>query len=798
MTGTSTSLPNTAFRGAGTVSAVVISAIALAGAMLVPDALAAQGVDYQRAELLLSWHTSPLIAGDEVDPQWIEGSDRFWYRNKTGSGHQFVLVDPVRNTQGPLFDHARLAAAMSMANDTSYVPEKLPFDAFEFADGNEGVIEFSASKRRFECDIRAYACMVGDTLPDATPFVESPDERWEAFVMDHNLHIRPKGGGDTIQITDDGEEFYGYGLTYPRANMQRNDVVRRPDVYWSPDSRKLAVQRTDERGVEHHHYLSYTPQRPEHYSQPYALPGDSVIPLPTFHVLDLEPALVAEAESDSDGFDPSLVNNVKVELEPRPHQIQMGGSAVDSLWSRDSEKLYVAWQTRASKGAYLAEIDGATGAQTTLASDQGKTYVEFSQRNPSSWYVVEGGNDVFWWSERDGWAHIWRYDRSTGSATQVTSGAWAVGAVFRVDEAARQLYFTAYGREPGVPYNGRLYRVGFGGGPITTVAGEDGLHQVEFSPSGAYFVDTYSQIGVPPVTALKRASGAIVRTLEEADISGALAVGWRAPEVFRVKARDGVTDIYGLIHFPPNLDEGARYPVIDHIYPGPQRGSVGAWTFKDGGENFSLAELGFVVIQLDHLGTPHRSKAIHDAYYGDFNDNGIPDHISAIKQLAARYPFLDLDRVGIYGHSGGGFASTDAILRFPDFFHVAVSGAGNHDNASYNIYWAEKYQGLLVADSASGTTNFTEEANKTHAANLQGKLLLMHGDMDDNVHPAMTVQLVDELIKANRDFDLIWAPDRAHGLNEPYFIRRRWDYFVRHLLGKEPPSQYEITRPTGE
>ncbi|MYJ17640.1 MAG: prolyl oligopeptidase family serine peptidase, partial [Gemmatimonadetes bacterium] len=223
---------------------------------------------------------------------------------------------------------------------------------------------------------------------------------------------------------------------------------------------------------------------------------------------------------------------------------------------------------------------------------------------------------------------------------------------------------------------------------------------------------------------------------------------------------------------------------------------VGEWEFKGGCENFALAQLGFVVVQIDHLGTPHRSKAFHDNYYGNFIDNGIPDHIAVIRQLAARYPFIDLDRVGIYGHSGGGFASTDAILRFPDFFKVAVSGAGNHDNRSYHIYWAEKYQGVMRTDS-TGTDSFEASANKTYAANLEGKLLLMHGDMDDNVHPAMTVQVIDELIKANRDFDLIWAPDRAHGLNEPYFIRRRWDYFVRHLLGVEPPSQYEIVRPTG-
>jgi dipeptidyl aminopeptidase/acylaminoacyl peptidase len=290
--------------------------------------------------------------------------------------------------------------------------------------------------------------------------------------------------------------------------------------------------------------------------------------------------------------------------------------------------------------------------------------------------------------------------------------------------------------------------------------------------------------------------GRVIRTLEEADISQLEEIGWTPPRVFSVKARDGITDIYGVMFLPTDFDSTRTYPIIDHIYPGPQVGSVGQWRWSTGGEERALAELGFVVVEIDHLGTPLRSKAFHDNYYGFFGDNGLPDHISGIQQLAARHGFIDIDRVGIYGHSGGGFASTDAMLRHPDFFKVAVSGAGNHDNRSYNIYWAEKYQGLLKKDSVSGKDNFEMSANQTMAANLKGRLLLMHGDMDDNVHPAMTIQVVNELIKANKDFDLIWAPDRAHGLNEPYFVRRRWDYFVQNLMGVMPPREYEIRRPT--
>lgn len=813
-------LGRTAGLGAHAKTALVAGLAAVAAAIATTP-VQAQEVDYHRAELLLGWHTSPLVAGGPVVPNWINDTDRFWYRNSTGAGHEFTFVDPTANEKRPLFDHYRLAAALSMAADTSYVPEKLPFEEFEFVDGDEARIAFETGERRFACDIMAYMCEAGDTLPDPDPFVESPDERWEAFVMDHDLYLRPTEGGDTIRLTTDGEEFNGYGLAYPRPNDLKNERTRRPVVRWSPDSRKVLVQRMDQRGVDHHHYVSYTSQRTEHYSQPYALPGDSVVPLPAFHLLDLTETLAAAEEADgpsqadgpgraagpgqADGPDdagariePPAPANVRVVLEPRPNRLYLNGSQVDSLWSADSRFVYVNWETRASKSNHLAEVDAATGEFRIVAGDSSKTFVEFSQRNPVSWFVSESTDDAFWWSERDGWAHVWRFSKDGTVKNQVTSGPWAVGAIWHVDEAARRIYFTAYGREEGVPYYGRLYSVGYDGSGMRTVAGEVGNHRIAVSPSGRFFVDAWSTIGDPPVSQLRRLDGgAVVRTLEEADVSKLEAVGWRPPEVFTVKARDGTTDIHGLIYFPDDVDGSRLYPVIDHIYPGPQVGSVGSWTFKSGGEDFSLAKLGFVVIQLDHMGTPHRSKAFHDVYYGDFNDNGLPDHVSAIKQLAARYPFMDLERVGIYGHSGGGFASTDAMLKYPDFYKVAVSGAGNHDNASYNIYWAEKYQGLLVADSASGTSNFTDEANKTHVANLKGKLLLMHGDMDDNVHPAMTVQLIDELTKANKDYDLVWAPDRAHGLNEPYFVRRRWDYFVRHLLGAEPPVEYEIRRPEG-
>jgi len=764
---------------------------------------AQQTPDYHRAEQFLNWNSSLMVSGDVVTPVWLEDGNRFWYRNKTNAGTEFLLVDPVANTQRPAFDHARLASAMSVAKDTAYEPHKLPFATFGYAKGSNGVIEFNASRRRWSCDIQQYVCTHADTLRNVNRYVGSPDSTMEAFASGHNIWVRQKGSTDSTQLTTDGELYWSYGVTAPRPSQLQNlregasPRLPRANLRWSPDSRRIAVYRTDERNVAHMHYISYTPQRPRHFSQPYALPGDSIVPRPNLHIIDV-----------------ATKKNVPLKIEPVATQLQLGGSPLDSLWSADSRHIHFSFLTRGSKGIYLAEGDAETGAVRILAADSAKTWVETNPQGRPSWLVTKDDAQAIWWSERDGWAHLYRYRinppsamlakastndgaaASTGAAVvvnQITSGAWAVGDVLHVDQDRGIIYFTARGREPGLWYNARLYRVNYDGSGLTLLTPEDANHNVRFSPSGRFIVDTYSTFEQPPITVLRSpADGRVIRKLQEADISRLNAIGWKPGQVFTVKARDGVTDIHGVMWLPSNLDPNRKYPIIEYIYPGPQVGSVGQWAWQTGGEHRAMAELGFIVVQLDHLGTPLRSKAFHDNYYGNFIDNGLPDHIVALKQLAAQNPFMDLDRVGIWGHSGGGFASTDAILRYPEFYKVAVSGAGNHDNRSYNIYWAEKYQGLMKKDTVSGSDNFASSANKTYAKNLKGKLLLMHGDMDDNVHPAMTIQLVDELIKANRDFDLLIAPNRNHGLNEPYFIRRRWDYFVRHLMGAEPPRDYEI------
>ena len=754
--------------------------------------------DYNRAVQLLSWNTETLVLGGPVAPNWMPDGNRFWYRTRVQEGHEFTLVDPVRNSKRPLLDRHRLAAALSLAADTSYVGTKLPFESFEFLGGEEQ-ITFNANKKRFECDVSAYVCTVGDTLPDARAFVVSPDSTREVFMMGYDLYMRPFRGGDTVRLTNDGEEYFVYGAGAPSPSEIRRKQPRRPQVAWAPNSRRLAVMRPDERGVELMHYISYTLSRPVHYARPYALPGDSIIPQPVFHILDVPEELEGVA-SPGDSSSTHVLSNHQVRVDEEIWNLSFGGAAADSAWTEDSRTLFVDYFTRGAKKLTLAAVEAETGELRALAADSAQTNVIGNNwTGPKSFFVSRDQSTIIWWSERDGWAHLYRLDVATGQGKQLTSGPWTVGTLLHVDEDEGLLYFTGRGREPSHNiYYAHLYRMNWDGSGLTLLTPEDANHEIDFSPSGDFFVDVFSRIETPPTSVVRRSrDGRVVQALEETDVSLLEGLGWKPGQLFQVKARDGVTDIYGVIYLPPELDPTRKYPVIEHIYPGPFIGSVGSWSFKGGGEPFALASLGFVVVQVDHLGTPYRSKAMHDSYYGNMGDNGIPDHIAAVRQLAARFPFMDLDRVGIFGHSGGGFASTDAILRFPDFYKVAVSGSGNHDQRSYGVHWGPLYQGLFQKDTVKGGDNYESQANQLIALNLQGKLLLMHGDLDDNVHPAMTIQVVNQLILHNKDFDLIIAPDRAHGLNEPYFIRRRWDYFVRNLMGVEPPKEFQIVRPGG-
>lgn len=742
-----------------------------------PDALSAD--DYARAERFLIQNTAPLLHGGSVRPTWLDG-DRFWYRNTIAEGAEFVLVDPSRPTRERAFDHARLAAALSYAAGETYEAFDLPFRTFELtADGRS--MSFEVGDRAYTCDLRRYRCTSAEAEPGPDRnAVVSPDGRRAAFIRSHDLWVRDLETGTETRLTRDGMEDFGYGTN--NAGWVKSD---RPVLAWSPDSRKIATFQHDARGVGYMYLTSTGVGHPELQAWRYPLPEDTVIFRISRVVIDVDA--------------PGGPNVVRLQMPPDQHRssvcdhVSCRGTFADVEWSQDASQLAFVSSSRDHKRATLRVADAATGAVRDVIEEVEETFFESGYRT-WNWRFLPESDEVIWFSQRDDWGHLYLYDLATGRLkNRITQGDWNVLQVLRVDPDSRRVWFIGNEREPGDPYFMYLYSVRLDGSDLRLLTPDSAHHAVSLSPSGAYFIDAASTPTTPPVTVLRDMDGREVMTLEQADASELLATGWQPPMPFTVKARDGETDLYGMLFRPTHFDPSLRYPVVNYIYPGPQSGSVGSRSFSPAHRDHeALAELGFVVVALDAMGTPMRSKSFHETYYGNMGDNGLPDQVGAIRQLGERFPWMDLGRVGVWGHSGGGFASTDAILRYPDFYKVAVSEAGNHDNRNYEDDWGEKWQGLLVTNP-DGTTNYDNQANQLLAENLEGKLLLAHGTMDDNVPYYNTMVVVNALINANKDFDLLLLPNRRHGFAmEPYMVRRRWDYFVRWLLGAQPPANYEV------
>ena len=770
-----------------------VPAIALAAAAAAITAVAAQAqqaarqltaADYGRAEQFLGYNTVPLVLGANVRPAWLAG-DRFWYRNTIPDGAEFVLVDPARKTRARAFDQVRLAAALSRAADTTYDATHLPFTRFDFgADGRS--ITFDVRNRTFSCALSGESCTAARRPESAIPpnAVVSPDSTRAAFIRDWNLWVKDLASGRETQLTTDGVKDFGYATD--NAGWIHSD---RPILLWSPDSRKIATFQQDERGVGDMYVVETRVGHPVLQAWHYPLPGDSVITTIQRVIVDLAGPKVVRLQMPADQHRSTLCDHIACSFGP-------GGGWADVYWSPDASRLVFVSTSRDHRDEKLRVADAATGQVRDVFEEQVKDFFE-SGFNKVNWQPLWATSEVLWYSERSDWGHLYLYDLASGRLkSQLDSGAWKVLQVLRVDEASRTIWFTAAGREGGDPHFRRLYSERMDGTHLQLLTPEDGDHDVTLAPDGRYFVDSWSKPDVPPATVLRDAAGKLVLTLQAADISRLVATGWKPPLPFTVKARDGKTDLYGLMYRPTNFDSTRRYPIVNNVYPGPQTGSVGTRSFVAArGDCQALAELGFVVVQLDAMGTPMRSHSFMAAYYGDMGDNGLPDQVAAMQQLARRYPWIDVDRAGIYGHSGGGFAAADAMFRYPDFFKVGVSEAGNHDNREYEDDWGEKWQGLLTT-GPGGTTDYDNQANQLQAQNLKGKLLLAHGTTDDNVPPYNTLLVVDALIKANKDFDLLLLPNRRHGFGgEPYMVRRRWDYFVRYLLGAEPPTGYELKPP---
>ena len=738
----------------------------------------AQAPDYARAEKFMGYNTTPLVYHAGVRATWLP-DDRFWYRTTMPEGSAFVLVDPARGTREPAFDHSKVAAALSAAAGAKYDAFHLPFTEFERS-GDGKTISFSVRTRRWKCDLQDYKCAADPAA--ARNEALSPDKQRAAFIRDYNLWVRDAATGKETQLTADGVKDFGYATD--NAGWTKSD---RPIVVWSPDSKKIATFQQDQRGVGEMYLVETKVGHPTLQAWKYPLPGDDVVTMIQRVIVDLNGPRVIRFKMPPDQHRSSLCD----------HLVCRGGDWADVEWSADSTHLAFVSTSRDHKHEQLRIADAETGAIRDVLEETVPTFFE-SGNGRVNWRVLPASNEVIWFSERGNWGHLYLYDLETGRLkNQITNGDWNVTQLLRVDTKNRMLYFLGVGRENGRdPYFSHFYRVGFDGRGLTLLTPEDGNHDLTLSPSGRFFVDSYSKPDVPPVAVLRDSDGKLVTTIEKADVSRLLAAGWKPPVPFTVNARDGATELYGLMFKPTAFDPSRKYPIVNHIYPGPQTGSVGTRNFSVArGDCQALAELGFIVVEIDGMGTPWRSKKFHEAYYGNMGDNTLPDQVSGMKQLAQRYPWIDIDRAGVYGHSGGGDAAAGAMFRYPDFFKVGISEAGNHDQREYEDDWAEKWQGLLVKNPG-GTSNYDDQANQSLAKNLKGHLLLAHGTMDNNVPPYNTLLVVNELIKANKDFDLIMLPNRTHGFgNEPYMVRRRWDYFVRYLLGAEPPKEYELHPP---
>ena len=618
----------------------------------------------------------------------------------------------------------------------------------------------------------------------------SPNGKLAAYIEDFNLWIRNTKTGKRIQLTFDGEKDYGYATNNAGWIQSKGPVLK-----WSPKSDKIATFRQDARGVGEMYLTTTNVGHPKLQAWKYALPGDEKIFEIERLIIDIKSNKIIKLKMKND-FQRSTTTD---------HIAGRGGELLDTQWSEDSSKLAFISSSRDHKEAHLQIADSKTGNVYSVDKENVDTYYESGVRS-ENWKVLFESNEFIWYSEKDNWGHIYLYDLNTKKLkNRITSGNWLVRKVMHIDNDKREIIFTAGGKEKGNPYHVYMYKVNFDGNNLTCLTPEKGTHSINPSPNWNYFVTTYSTTKNAPKSILKDRDGKTLFQLSTSNTDELKENGWQEPIEFNVKARDEKTNLYGLLYLPSNYKKNEKYPVLNYIYPGPQSGSVGNYSFMVARRDFqALAELGFAVVAVDAMGTPGRSKSFHDAYYGNMGDNGLPDNIAAIKQLSKKYTSMDLTKVGIWGHSGGGFASTGALLRYPEFYDVAVSSSGNHDNRNYEADWGEKWQGLMQpvdlniednnSEYDSRETNYDSQANQLLVENLKGKLLIAHGMLDDNVPPSNTMLVVDELIKANKDFDLILFPNKRHGYGDlsNYMMRRKWDYFVKHLKGLEPPKEFSF------
>lgn len=769
----------------------------LAGALalgLVATGALAQGHtlstdDYTRAERFLGYDTAPLVDHAIEHVTWLD-KGHFWYLDHDAKGDHYRVMDAATGTSGDAFDQARIAAALGKALSRPVKADKLGIGRYAIA--GDGRLDVQMTQRNGQLDDTHYLCdlkaaqAVCAARKVKEPGVLSPDKKSEAFIRDWNLWLRDVASGKETRLTTDGVKDFGYATDNAGWKHTDNAIL-----VWSPDSKQIATFQQDERKTGDMYLLKTEVGHSELQQWKGPLAGDKNVTMIERVIIDVPTKKVVRLKMPADQHRSTLCDDVSCGPD---------GGWDDVKWAPDSKTLAFVSTSRYHKDEWFRIADAATGAVRTVFDEHVPTYYE-SGNGQVNWFYLPGSHEAVWFSERNDWGNLYLYDLQTGKLKHaITTGEGNVTEVLKVDEKTRTLWFRGVGRTHGVdPYFQQFFKVSLDGGQPVLLTPEAANHEITLSPDGHAFVDTYSTPTEPPVTVLRdSADGHTLATVAKADISRLRAAGWVPPMPITVKARDGKTDLYGMLFKPSHFDPNKKYPIVDYIYPGPQTGSVRGRSFlASRGDNQALAELGFIVVAIDGMGTPWRSKSFHDAWYGNMGDNTLPDQVAGIKELGKRYHWIDLDRVGIWGHSGGGNATADAMFRYPDFFKVGWSESGNHDNRNYEDDWAEKYQGPLVKNK-DGSTNYDDQANENHAAQLRGKLMLVHGTIDDNVPPSNTLLVAAALIKANKDFDLLMIPNVHHGYGKDdtlYATRRRWDYFVRNLAGDTPPKEFAFNLP---
>ncbi len=740
--------------------------------IFLPAIAFAQGTpaDYERADSLRSKYQGLAIDVPER-ANWIDSTSRFWYRKSVKGGNEFEIVDAAVPVKKPAFDHQRLADSLSSATGGKYTGTMLPFTFINFVD-KEKTIEFVVDTTRWRCGLADYSLRkLGSAgrrgrgfVPDQPQTQDqnqpkvSPDGKWEAFVKDFNVSFRSKEKGkkEVVALSYDGSEGNYYSLK---------------SIIWSPDSKKLVAYRTQPGYHRKIQYIESSPSdqlQPKYSSIEYVKPGD---------VLDVERPVLFDIE----GKHQILVDNA---LFQNAYEIS------DAVWWKDSRAFTFEYNQRGHQVFRVIEVDGLSGNARAIISEEPKTFFCYSSKEFR--YDLEDGKQIIWMSERDGWNHLYMYDGKTGKAKyQITKGNWVVRGVEKVDEENQLIYFRASGMYPGKdPYFVNYYKVSFDGTGLVRLTDADANHSVRFSADYKYYVDTWSRVDLPPISELRRtADRKEVMELEHANIDELVKAGWQAPEVFKAPGRDGKTEIWGVVIRPTNFDPSRKYPVIEYIYAGPQDSFVPK-SFFSYNQMQSYAELGFIVVQIDGMGTSNRSKAFHDVCWKNLSDAGFPDRILWHKAVAAKYAYCDISRVGIYGTSAGGQSAMGAVLFHPEFYYAAAASCGCHDNRMDKIWWNEQWMGWPLGPE------YGTSSNVDNAYRLQGKLLLTVGEMDNNVDPASTYQVVNALIKANKEYELVVFPGQGHSSGGTYGDHKRYDFFVHNLLGVEPPDRNKVSKKT--